>query len=110
MLSGNLVFLMMEGTRDARKLLEALLPRVDFFVTYHCQIKHMLSDVGLLSPSCCQGKPGPHILQMLIMCVGGSVCVLLREIKFLELKGCLRDCDLQPKDMLKSKIEMDWSI
>ena len=46
MLSGNLVFLMMEGTRDARKLLEALLPRVDFFVTYLCQIKHMLCDVA----------------------------------------------------------------
>ena len=31
LLSGNLVYLMMEGNRDARKLLEAFLPKVMIF-------------------------------------------------------------------------------
>lgn len=31
LLSGNLVYLMMEGNRDARKLLEAFLPKVTIF-------------------------------------------------------------------------------
>jgi DnaJ family protein C protein 13 len=38
-LSGNLVYLMLDGSRDARKLLEAILPKVGFELFARIQLK-----------------------------------------------------------------------